>query len=188
MCHVNMLKACQQHFVETADTTNSPETPSHVLCSSIQKDDSSSISAEFVVGESPRLKNSEILKKLKGELSHLDTVKQGEMMQLVFQFVDLFPDTPSQTDQVVHDVDVGEAAPIKQHPYRVNPLKLKVIREEVTYLLENDLIEAGSSEWSSPYVLVPKPDGTYHFCTDFRQVNKINVIHIQYLRWMIVLI
>ena len=94
-------------------------------------------------------------------------------MQLVFQFVNLFPNTPSRTDQVVHDVDVGEAVPIKQHPYRVNPLKLKVIREEVTYMLENDLIEASSSEWSSPCVLVPKPDGAYRFCTDFRQVNKV---------------
>ena len=120
------------------------------------KDDSSSISAELGVGGSPRLKNSEILKKLKGEkLSHLDTVKQGEMTQLVFQFIDLFPDTPSQTDQVVYDVDVGEAVPIKQHPYKLNPLKFKVIREEVTYLLENDLIEASINEWSLPCVLVP---------------------------------
>ena len=28
MCHVNMLKTYQQCFVEIADTTNSPETPS----------------------------------------------------------------------------------------------------------------------------------------------------------------
>ena len=39
-------------------------------------------------------------------------------------------------------------------------------------MLQNDLIEASSSEWSSPCVLVPKPDGMYCFCTDFRQVNK----------------
>ena len=28
-------------------------------------------------------------------------------------------------------------------------------------------------EWSSPCVLVPKSDGTYHFCTDFRKVNSV---------------
>ena len=74
---------------------------------------------------------------------------------------------------MVHDVDVGETTPIKQHPYRVNPLKLKIIREEVAYMLDNDLIEISNSEWSSPCVLVPKPDGTYRFCTDFRRVNKV---------------
>ena len=126
------------------------------------------------MGGSPRLRNSDVLKRFQTEkLSHLDPMKQGEMMQLVFQFVTLFPDTPSRTDKVFHDVDVGSATPIKQQPYRVNPLKLKVIREEVAYMLENDLIEASSSEWSSPCVLVPKPDGTYRFCTDFRQVNKV---------------
>ena len=92
---------------------------------------------------------------------------------MYFSFVNLFPDTPSRIDQVVHDVDVGEATPIKQHPYRVNPLKLKIIREEVAYMLDNDLIEISNSEWSSPCVLVPKPDGTYRFCTDFRRVNKV---------------
>ena len=98
----------------------------------------SSRAAEFVVGGSPKLKNSDVLKKFQTEkLSHLDPVKQEEMMQLVFQFVQLFLDTPSQIDQVFHDVDVGAATPIKQHPYRVNQLKLKVIREEVAYMLEN---------------------------------------------------
>ena len=120
------------------------------------------------------MKNSDILKKFQAEkLSHLEAMKQEEIMQLVFQFVNLFPDTPSRTDQVVHDVDVGEATPIKQYPYRVNPLKFKIIRKEVACMLDNDLIEISNSEWSSPCVLVPKPDGTYRFCTNFHRVNKV---------------
>ena len=108
------------------------------------------------------------------------------MMQLVFQFVNLFPDTPSQTDQVVHDIDVGEAVPIKQHPYRMNPLKFKIIREEVIYMLENDWTdsEASSSEWSLPCVLMPKPDGTYRFWTDFRQVNKVTKCNSYPIPWV----
>ena len=169
MCHVNMLKSYQQCSEETPNTTNHPEILSQVLCSSVLKDNSSSTSADLVVKGSPRLKNSDILKKFQAEkLSYLEAVKQEEIMQLVFQFVNLFPDTPSQTDQVVHDVDVGEATPIKQHPYRVNPLKLKIIREEVAYMLDNDRIKISNSEWSSPRVLVTKPDGMYHFCIDFR--------------------
>ena len=68
------------------------------------KDDCSSKSAEHVVRGSTKLKNSDILKKLQAErLSHSDTVKQEEVMQLaiVFQVVDLLPDMPSKTDQVV---------------------------------------------------------------------------------------
>ena len=35
----------------------------------------------------------------------------------------LFPDIPSRTIVVYHDVNVGEAEPVKQPPYPVNPQK-----------------------------------------------------------------
>ncbi|KAL5010971.1 hypothetical protein ScPMuIL_013276, partial [Solemya velum] len=70
---------------------------------------------------------------------------------------------------IYHDVDVGDAPPVKQHPYRVNPLKEEHLKKEIQYMLDNDIIEPSRSEWSSPCVLVPKPDKTYRFCTDFRK-------------------
>lgn len=80
---------------------------------------------------------------------------------------------PSRTKQIYHDVDVGDAAPIKQHPYRLNPRKHQYLKEEIKYLLENDFIEPSSSSWSSPCLLVPKPDGSYRMCTDYRKVNSV---------------
>ena len=40
-------------------------------------------------------------------------------------------------------------------------------------MLDNDIIETSKSDWSSPCILVPKPDGTYRLCTDFRKVNSV---------------
>ena len=62
---------------------------------------------------------------------------------------------------------------MKQHPYRMNPVKQQILREEVQYLLDNDFIEPSQSEWSSPCILVPKPDGTFRMCTDYRKVNSV---------------
>ena len=59
-----------------------------------------------------------------------------------------------------HYVDVGTAQPVKQHPYRVNPEKRRVLQQEVEYMLENDLIERSHSAWSSPCILVPKAEGS----------------------------
>ena len=171
LCHVNML---MEYHQRPEDVTSGGEKVAAVVrCVTERVRGEQSEGREDVLVGSPKFKNSEILKDLQGiKLSHLTNTEQSEMMQLIFEFVKLFPDTPSQTNCAIHDVDVGRTAPIKQHPYRLNPLKLKVMQQEIEYMLQNDLIEASSSEWSSPRILVPKPDGTYRFCTDFCQVNK----------------
>ena len=68
-------------------------------------------------------------------------------------------------------MDVGDSAPIKQHPYRASPMKKEFLDKEVQYILQNDIIEESQSKWSFPCILVPKHDGGFRFCTDFRKVN-----------------
>ena len=40
-------------------------------------------------------------------------------------------------------------------------------------MLKNDIMEPSNNDWSSPCILVPKTDGTYRLCTDFRKVNSV---------------
>ena len=70
-------------------------------------------------------------------------------------------------------MDIECSALIKQHPYRLNPTNLQYLREEIQYLLDNDFIQPNQSDWSSPCILVPKPDGTFRMCTDYRKVNSV---------------
>ena len=121
-----------------------------------------------------KLNNSEILANLDQKLGHLSQVEKEELGNLLLDYNTVFPDVPSQTHIVTHDVDVGDAAPIKQHPYRVSPQKAEKMSKEVSYMLENNLIEPSKSDWSSPCILVPKPDGSVRFCTDFRKVNDLS--------------
>ena len=91
----------------------------------------------------------------------------------VQEYEHLFPDIPTKTDKIYHDVIVEDSKPIKQHPYRMNPLKQKHLKDEVKYLLENDFIEPVQSNYSSLCILVPKSNGTYRMCTDYRKVNSV---------------
>ena len=107
---------------------------------------------------------------LTSHLSHLPDLEKADIIGLIESF---FPDIPSCTSVIEHDIDVGEASPIKQHAYRVNPRKREWLQKEVDYLLANNLAEPSYSAWSSPCLLVNKPDGTHHFCTDYRRLNSV---------------
>ena len=81
------------------------------------------------------------------KLSHLSRLQQLQVSSLLLEFVDLFSDTPGRTSCVHHDVEVMGATPIKQHSYRVNPVKLQFLRK-FDYMLGNSISEVSSSEWS----------------------------------------
>ena len=113
------------------------------------------------------------MRNLNNKLFHLEPSQQEELKQLIHEYEHLFPDIPTGTDKIYHYVIVEDSKPIKQHPYRMNPLKQKHLQDEVKYLLENDFIEPSQSNYSSPCILVPKSNGTYRMCTDYRKVNSV---------------
>ncbi|KAL1249464.1 hypothetical protein QQF64_020469 [Cirrhinus molitorella] len=122
-----------------------------------------------------RLDNSAILANLPSHLCNLPAEKMHDVVKLVTSFPSLFSDVPSQTNAMRHDIDVQNAKPIKQHAYRVNAVKRAVMKKETDYLVENGLARYSCSSWSSPCLLVNKPDGSVRFCMDYRRVNAVTV-------------
>lgn len=122
---------------------------------------------------SAHLGNVAALSKLEENLGHLSSDQRDEVCTLFRQFSDVFRDRPGRTALVEHEVQVGGAVPIKQHPYRLSPYKLSLVKEELTYMQEIGAVEPGQSEWSSPVVLVPKPDQSWRLCIDYRKVNQV---------------
>ncbi|KAK4327492.1 hypothetical protein Pmani_002048 [Petrolisthes manimaculis] len=121
------------------------------------------------------MKNSIILANPESTLQHLDPEKAEDIRCLLRKFQEVFQDVPQRCVVASHDVVLlKDSTPIKQAPYRVNPTKREVIRQEVKFLIDHGLAEPSSSEWASPCLLVPKPDGTYRMCTDYRRVNQVS--------------
>ncbi|KAI5617705.1 hypothetical protein C0J50_22774 [Silurus asotus] len=166
VCHINMLKPYHDRSVQIVSVVSQGESAEGDDC----QEEAPSIKSEII---SCKLSNSEILQNLDVKMSHLEPWQQAQMMDLVLQHRDLFPDVPKRTHVAVHDVDVGNTQPLKQHPYRMSPEKCRLAEEEVAYMVKNNIIQPSHSNWSSPCVLVPKPDGTTRFCTDYRKVNAV---------------
>ena len=178
VCHINMLKAYHEKPKPELVTLNNRlglESPTHskdCVGQVAEKEEDTESEARLENDQQPiKLQNSQILNDLGTKLSHLPLVQRKELAEVITQYREVFPDVPSKTNLIEHDVDVGDSAPIKQHPYRVSPMKKELLDKEVQYMLENDIIEESQSNWSSPCILVPKHDGGFRFCTDFRKVN-----------------
>ena len=120
-----------------------------------------------------RLKNSETLKNLDVVLAHLTVEQRTELAKLIKSYPSIFGDTPSRTTLIEHDIDVGDAKPIRQRFYRVSEVKRKIIDGEVKYMLDNHIAVPSSSSWASPCLLVEKSDKSPRCCTDFRKVNPV---------------
>ena len=178
VCHITMLKAYHEGPKPELVTLNNRlglESPMHskdCVGQVAEKEEDTESGVRLEDDQQPiKLQNSQILDDLGTKLSHLPSVQRKGLAEVITQYREVFPDVPSKTNLIEHDVDVGDSAPIKQHPYRVSPMKKELLDKEVQYMLENDIIEESQSNWSSPCILVPKHDGGFRFCTDFRKVN-----------------
>ncbi len=104
----------------------------------------------------------------------LSAGQKAELQHLVGQFSDVFSAVPGKTQVLQHHIRTPPGVVVKQRPYRIPEARRQAIEDEIQQMLKLGVIEPSRSPWSSPIVLVPKPDGTLRFCNDFRRLNEVS--------------
>jgi hypothetical protein len=67
-----------------------------------------------------------------------------------------------------------EARPVKQRPYRLNPVYKKKVKEENDRMLEVGIIEpVEESEWISPMVVQENKQGEIRICVDLENIMML---------------
>ena len=100
--------------------------------------------------------------------------QKQDLTELLQEHRPVFATEPGYTNLIEHPILTMPGKKVKLRPYRVPEARKEAIKEEVKKMLEAGIIEESRSEWCSPIVLIPKPDGTVRFCNDFRQLNSIS--------------
>nr|XP_006012602.1 PREDICTED: uncharacterized protein LOC102366250 [Latimeria chalumnae] len=133
-------------------------------------------------------KENETMAVLEGPLGQPDPVEEGSVhisedltpdqkklaVEMVERNQDVFSSSPGRTRGIYHDIITPPGVTVKVKPYRIPEAKRREVATEVQRMLELGVIEESFSQWSSPIVLVPKPNGTWRFCNDFQKLNEVS--------------
>ena len=101
------------------------------------------------------------------------TISQRSQLDELLRNHFVLPDGALGTVAAVEHEIVTDSPPIRLRYYPVSPAKQAIIDAELRQLLDQGVIEPSKSAWSSPILLVPKKDGSYRFCVDYRRLNQV---------------
>ncbi|GFY00627.1 retrovirus-related Pol polyprotein from transposon 17.6 [Trichonephila clavipes] len=111
----------------------------------------------------------------KNEGTHLSLPQREELNSLLEKYEECFQLGGEPTPFIEHRINTRNHLPVAVPPYRMNPSKKEILKQEIDRLLSEGIIEECESPYASAVVLIPKPNGTFRLCIDYRKLNEITV-------------
>ena len=117
----------------------------------------------------------------RGDGSTLQTDEPpGEFQEMLTKFQGLFGEPTFANSQNGRQADFeiktdpNGKIPFRS-PYRISPREEAELRRQIDKAIRCGWIQPSRSNFGSPVLFVPKPDGTLRMCIDYRAVNAITV-------------
>ena len=110
-------------------------------------------------------------------LSGVAPEQRDKLREIIEEYRDVFPDTlpkgrPPKRD-IVHEINTEPGVePVNRPPYRLSPAEQDEMEEQVKDLLAQGFIRPSNSPYGAPILFVPKKDGRWRMCIDYRALNK----------------
>ena len=121
-----------------------------------------------------RAKDEEISDAFRG----CDLAHKQELCDVISNYDELFQEPKGLPPKrgIQHEIHLQHDAPLPNiGMYRMSSIKIQEIKKQVQELLNRGVIRPSTSPCGSPIVLVPKKDGTWRMCMDYRALKKITM-------------
>ncbi|CAF1526626.1 unnamed protein product [Didymodactylos carnosus] len=114
----------------------------------------------------------EVIKSLTDHLT--DSSENSTIASVLEQYGSLFDTTTRKVITPIHHViDTGNHSPVSARPYFKTVQQRKDIQQEIDKMLNNGIIIPSHAPWSSPVILLKKPNGEFRFIVHYRKLNAI---------------
>jgi hypothetical protein len=114
----------------------------------------------------------------KEDFQGCDSKLKSDLYEVVNQYDKMFqkPHGLPPKRAIQHEIQLQQDCPLPNiGMYRMSVMENVEIKKQIQEMLDKGVIMPSTSSCGSPIVLVPKKDGTWHMCVDFRALNKIAV-------------
>ena len=133
-------------------------------------------------------KKTKIVKKdkVKDDKTLIDSLDIGEthtppeakrkLKELFTKCADIFSKGPfdlGKYGKIQHKIEIVGEKPKRSGARPLTPSLRREMKQHLQEILDADIIQSSTSEYSSPVVLVMKKGGSMRFCLDFRTLNKV---------------
>ena len=99
-------------------------------------------------------------------------------------FPEDLPGIPSER-QVKFRIDlIPGATPIAKSPYRLEPVEIQELSNQLNKLMSKGLIRLSFSPWGAAILFAKKKEGSFHMCIDYRELNKRTIKNPYPLPWV----
>ena len=105
---------------------------------------------------------------------------QGELRNIIEEYKDVFPEKlpkgrpPRREIEHSIELETGTQPPNKP-PYKLSPAENDELRAQIEELLQQGFIRPSRSPYGAPVLFVPKKDGRWRLCIDYRMLNKATI-------------
>jgi hypothetical protein len=107
---------------------------------------------------------------------HAATTNNSLLKGLLSSFDDVFDEPKGMPPARACDHQIvlkPDAAPVAVQPYRYPMAHKDELERQCAAMIEQGIVGHSDSVFSSPVLLVKKPDGSWRFCMDYRTLNAL---------------